>query len=103
MPRTDERLITSLLALKRVLRERVERAGDGAASYVRIAALSFIEADRPDMKDLASHLAVTPPTATLIVRALTRKGFVRTAKDGRDRRHHLDVLFLSTVSLVILR
>lgn len=83
-PRNPEDLLIETL---RMAKERLHGRRSGVISHVRLATLRFI-GDRPSasMKDLADHLHVARPSATLLIDHLAAKGLVRRNADRRDRR-----------------
>ncbi len=55
-------------------------------SEIQIHALLFTMRHEPHLGDLASHLAITPPSTTALVKSLSAQGLVTQRKDARDHR-----------------
>lgn len=52
-----------------------------------IDALSYIaEKGTPSMKEIASHLKITPPSATAIIEAMQKKKLITRVTNNNDRR-----------------
>lgn len=45
-----------------------------------------IEKKDPTMKEIAIHLNITPPSTTVLVESMIKKGFLKRIKDSIDRR-----------------
>lgn len=57
------------------------------SAWLRVETLKFIaDRSRPNMRDLAAHLSITAPSATSLVRGLSRDGLILRARSLRDRR-----------------
>ncbi len=56
-------------------------------SMIQLKSLLFIQKSRQtNMKDLATYLGVTAPTATVTANQLAEGGLIRRSEDPRDRR-----------------
>ncbi len=58
------------------------RASSGQMTLLRL----LLKNDRCNMQELARHLAVTPPTVTMMVKRLLTQGYVERQRDERDWR-----------------
>lgn len=90
MPREQEfqRLLSLMFATRRLVRERILARGGAAdpSAWLRLETLRFIdESDSPSMRELASYLRITAPSATSLVGTLLKAGLVARAY-GKDRR-----------------
>jgi DNA-binding MarR family transcriptional regulator len=86
------RLVTDDIAqltfeLGRCLKQKMLQCSDGCMHMPQMHALMFIEA-KPGMtmKELASMMRVTSPSATSFVDRLVKLGFVSRATDATNRR-----------------
>lgn len=73
-----------LLRLDRLVQEVDREIGATAAQLSALAGILVFE--RTNLKDLAAHEAVAPPTMARIVDSLVSKGWVARVKDTDDRR-----------------
>jgi len=84
----SSRLASLLFVIGRRMRDG---GGHGKArkglSLLHFETLRYIRANgRPLMRDLAAHLLITPPAATLLVDGLVRHRFIARVFDPKDRR-----------------
>lgn len=70
--------------LKQTVGRRV--AGHGLSSQQFWVLVYLLEEDAPPLCAVCDALRMDPPTASRIVAALTRRGFVRATADPADRR-----------------
>lgn len=57
-------------------------------SLSEIEVLSFIGPDgKSNMKSVAEHLKITPPSATALITELEKKGMIERTQDTDDRRN----------------
>lgn len=87
-PLHSQEVANLLLSFKQMLHEQVKRYKSGyGLSPMQVQALFFIrETSDPRMRDLATYLAITPPSATALITSLIRSGYVRRSQDRQDRR-----------------
>jgi DNA-binding MarR family transcriptional regulator len=82
MPANNAKIFSLLFDIGRRMREGQQRF-----SMLHFQTLRYIkEQGRPLMQDVARHLCITPPAATLLIEGLAREGLVRRVLDKRDRR-----------------
>ncbi len=82
MPSDDAKIFSLLFGIGRHMRDGKEKF-----SLLHFHTLRYVqEQGRPLIRDVARHLCVTPPAATLLVEGLVKDGFVRRAFDRKDRR-----------------
>ena len=92
MKNQNDRLANLILETSSRLREWTMSPqathGSVALTRVRITTLKYILENQPvTMKELADHLRVAPPTATLLVSGLSAQGLIRRAVGAKDRRN----------------
>lgn len=89
-PAADEiaRAISLFFAARQAVRTRLAEGKKlDPSTWLRVETMKFIaDHDRPKMRDVAAHLAITAPSATSLVQALMRKGLVAIVPDERDGR-----------------
>lgn len=90
MPSDADVILSLLFTIGRHMRDgehAMKRRGKQAFSMLHFHTLRYIkERKRPFMRDVADHLCVTPPAATLLVEGLVKEGLVRRVVDKKDRR-----------------
>jgi len=90
MPTNDRQLVNLLFETAQRAKEWMgprRRSGSGAITHVRLATLKFIQTQpQPTMKDLAAHLHIAAPSATLLVDSLVAKKLLRRVDVAGDRR-----------------
>lgn len=91
MPQTGRlsRLIELMLAMKRALHERLGKKSFplDPSTLPRLIVLGYVrERGEPTMKDVASFLRITPPSATALIDGLTAAKFLERRPDPEDRR-----------------
>ena len=80
----EETLFTFRRKFSDVMRQE---ADDLHCPLSQIDALAFIaEKGNPSMKEIATHLKITPPSATAIVEAMQKKKLITRAGSTTDRR-----------------
>lgn len=77
-----------LLDLRRTMTEALkEEAKKAGQSLSHFEVLKFVaEAGDPTMKNLATHLGITAPSASALVESLVTKGLLSRIASPRDRR-----------------
>ncbi|MCS7173562.1 MAG: MarR family transcriptional regulator [Armatimonadetes bacterium] len=71
----------------RFLRCQMRAVAADLGSIPQFRTLVFLRHHRgASLADLAEHLGVTPPTASVLVERLVRRGLVHRAADPRERR-----------------
>lgn len=90
MPADNAKIFSLLFTIGRHMRDGKhdgKRGGAPTFSMLHFHTLRYIEEQgRPLMQDVAHHLCVTPPAATLLVEGLVRDGLVVRVYDKKDRR-----------------
>lgn len=87
-----KKLISLIFALRSNIFKKMENvhAKLGAYTVWQLMALLYIkENGNAQMKDLASHLGIKPPSATSIVNNLVNKKLIKKAQDKDDSRSTL--------------
>ena len=80
----EEALFAFRRKLGDVLRQEAE---DLQCPISQIDALSYIaEKGTPSMKEIASHLKITPPSATVIIETMQKKKLITRVSSDKDRR-----------------
>ncbi len=71
-----------------LIREQVRKTASGTnLSLVKLKTLQYIaEKKEPTMKDIADHLAISPPSASTIVETYVKAGQLERILDKSDRR-----------------
>ncbi|MEI7451641.1 MAG: MarR family transcriptional regulator [Candidatus Falkowbacteria bacterium] len=84
---TDD-LIGLIFNIGQSLREKVHaKHSSDDCSFMHMHTLHFVkDRDGATMRDVANLLHITPPSATSLVNALVKKGFIKRATDANDRR-----------------
>ena len=81
-------LMDAILMASRRLRSWM-REGSGV-TVPQFRVLSFLHArDGSSLSELASHLGVTPPSASRLVESMASRGLLKVEEDPRDRRRLL--------------
>lgn len=77
-----------IFTTSRLIRERTRDQGKiDPFSYLQLETLRYvIEKGNPLMKDVASYLCITPPSATSLVRGLVKSKQLERVYDKEDRR-----------------
>ncbi|MFA5854215.1 MAG: MarR family transcriptional regulator [Patescibacteria group bacterium] len=91
MPQTARlsRLIELMLAMKRALHERLGKKSFplDPSTLPRLIVLGYVrERGEPTMKEVASFLRITPPSATALINGLVAAKFLERRADHNDRR-----------------
>lgn len=81
-------IMGSTLSISRMLRKRMACSmGDEDANFLQIHALMYIkEHEGMTMKELASHMQITSPSATSFVDRLVKLGWVERVTDAQNRK-----------------
>ena len=70
----------------RLVRERLKKKDENSGiTYLQIM-LFISENPKPLMKDVADFLGITPPSATVLIDNLVKKGQIKRISDRKDRR-----------------
>ncbi len=82
------RAISLFFAVRGIMRTKLAKGKVcDPSTWLRIETMKFIaDHDTPKMKDVADYLSITAPSATSLVGALVKAGFVTNAADRHDRR-----------------
>ncbi len=90
MPRPSSettRLVSLLFVIGRRMRDGSRNAAHAGFSLLHFETLRYIKGHgRPLMHDLAAHLLITPPAATVLVDGFVKHGLVARELDRKDRR-----------------
>ncbi len=82
-----KRIIALLTSLHRVMRERTKPPFADPFTFLRFRTLLYVKDHKnPLMKDIALHLAITPPSATSLVNSLVQSKLLERKHDKKDRR-----------------
>lgn len=81
-----DRITTLFFAFKKMFHEQREQKKESTCSYMHLVTLGYIKKEKPLMKDIASLLGITPPSATSLVNTLVRTQLVKRQADTKDRR-----------------
>lgn len=84
-----DRLNLLMLEASRMIRGRLNGGRDSVSllSYPQLATLHYVqESGTPLMKEVAAHLRVSPPAATVLIASLAASGYLRRKADRDDRR-----------------
>lgn len=78
----------ALFAFRLKLSESLKREAQNLKYPIsQIDALSFIaERGNPSMKEIAGHLKITPPSATVIIETMQKKNLITRVVSDKDRR-----------------
>ena len=83
--RTEDRLISLFFNVGRTIRQNTPK--HDPFSLLKLETLRYVsEVNEPQMKDIATHLAITAPSATSLVNSLVRAGALKRIVDPKDRR-----------------
>lgn len=84
----DDQLITLILGTIKMVHEQTLTANKlDPFTYLRLKTLRFIAEKRnSSMRDVAGYFNITPPSATSIISALVKMGYVKRIYDKTDRR-----------------
>ena len=80
-----KRIIDLIFALRRMSYQQITTK-HGTISYLQFITLRFIDEKKPLMKEVADFLAITPPSATVMVETLVSNGLVKRIPNSIDRR-----------------
>lgn len=89
MPKTNRSELPFLImnAARTMAHELHAKGGRTALSMLHFKILAFIGCkERATMKEIASFLGITPPSATVLAGRLVKAGQARRVGDDRDRR-----------------
>ena len=77
-----------LLAFRRKLSDSLRKEAENMKCPIsHIDTLVYIaEKGTPSMKDIATHLGITPPSTTAIIESMQNKKLVKRVLDEKDRR-----------------
>lgn len=83
-----EHIMGAALGISRMLRKRMScKIGDSDANYLQMHALMHIrEHEGMTMKELATHMQITSPSATSFVNRLVKLGWVERVTDAENRK-----------------
>lgn len=83
-----DEIISLFFAIGRQMREGAQASASGVScSLLHFHTLHYIkEHEKPLMHDVARHLLVTPPAATLLIEGLVKQKLIKRIVDKRDRR-----------------
>lgn len=81
-------LVSQLFATGRIIQEHTKsRNKIDPFSHLQLETLRYVaEKDNPSMKEIASYLCVTSPSATSIINWLVKAGQLKRIYDAKDRR-----------------
>lgn len=83
---TTEEIISQFFTVGRKVKQRLD-GGARSITLPQLETLRFIQEHQPaTMSKVADFLAVTPPSATVIIDALVRPGLVTRRRDPKNRR-----------------
>lgn len=84
-----EHLIALLFSTGRMLREKGGMDdGKQTVSHLHLATLRYVSLEKkPLMRDIATFLCITPPSATSLVHGLVKAGHLERVSNPEDRRH----------------
>lgn len=85
---SNQKIVTQLVSLMCLLRERAKALPTSRTfSVIQMQALYYVfKKDSCLMRDIASYLAITPPSATTLVYNLMKRGLLQRQVDVEDRR-----------------
>ena len=83
-PDLDDALLAFRRVMTEALRMEAKRLGQSLSHLEVLRCVA--EKGNPSLKDLARALHVAPPTASVLVEALVRKGLITRTASERDRR-----------------
>jgi DNA-binding MarR family transcriptional regulator len=88
MPKNDQisEIINLIFNIRQLMHEKLSGHYTKKVSFLQIITLRYIEEKRPLMKDIASYLAITPPSATSLVNSLIKSGLAKRESSKKDRR-----------------
>jgi len=82
-----EKLITLILSIGRQMHDRGGKQAKKKLTLEQVYVLVFILKNKnPLMKEVADHLCVTAPSATVLIDSLVNAGFVKRVADKIDHR-----------------
>ncbi len=80
-------LTSLLIATAKLIKSELREKSGNAVSFDQLKTMLYIKNHgKPTMKEIADHLAITPPSATSLVENLAKHKFVSRIFDERDRR-----------------
>ncbi|MCL5436042.1 MAG: MarR family transcriptional regulator [Patescibacteria group bacterium] len=87
--KTFEKLISTMFTMRRNFLDRLECAG-GVGDRITVLHLEVLQlvAELPGlpMRHVAQHFFITPPSATSLVDAMVKDGYIKRVVDSTDRR-----------------
>ncbi len=86
MNRKIDEIISLIFATRRILHEQLTVQTGENFSFLQFTTLRFIKEKKPLMKEVADFLAITPPSATSLIRTLAQSDMIRRNADKNDRR-----------------
>lgn len=80
--------VALFFGVRRVIRTKLAQGKkQDPSTWLRVETMKFIaDQDAPKMKELATHLSITAPSATALVSGLVKSGLVKVITDPQDRR-----------------
>ena len=88
MPSNTRKLISTIFSLKRLIFDQLKKTKlFDPKMHIQAETLFFIASkQKSQMKEIAEHLYITPPSATSMINKLEKNNLIRRTKDSKDRR-----------------
>lgn len=86
--KNNQQLISTIFSLKRIIFDKIKRANlYEPRLHIQGETLFYIAENKNcQMKDIASFLKITPPSATSMINNLEKKGYIKRIRGEKDRR-----------------
>jgi len=80
-----QEIISLIFMMRQLSHENISKKNENF-SFLQFITLRFIKDKKPLMKEVADFLAITPPSATSLVKTLSEAGLVSRLAEKDDRR-----------------
>jgi len=81
-----EQIISLIFMMRQLSNEKITKEKEGGLSFLQVVSLRYIKEKKPLMKEVADFLAITPPSATSIIKTLSEVKLIDRLAEKRDRR-----------------
>jgi DNA-binding MarR family transcriptional regulator len=88
MEKSDQisQIISLIFTIRQVFSEKMMGKSCCKTSPLHMITLHFIKEKKPRMLEIADYMAITPPSATVLIDNFIALGIVKREEDKRDRR-----------------
>jgi DNA-binding MarR family transcriptional regulator len=80
------RIISLIFMMRQLSHEHIAKEKDNSFSFLQFITLRYIKEKKPLMKEVAEFLAITPPSATSLIKTLSEVGLIKRLAEKNDRR-----------------